>query len=162
MGNLTATIICLSIGIVLFIVEMFTPGLGIAGLLGAIALFIAVLLQIGNPVGIVFMIALVLFLVAVGILVFLRLVGSKRFDKAKIILQEQMEGNSTDLKEDAAQAYAGHTGITATPLRPAGKAVFNGKTMDVATGGEFLPAGSLVIIKKVEGLRILVQAHTGE
>lgn len=162
MGNLTATILCLCIGIVLFIVEMFIPGFGIAGLLGIIALFVAVLLQIGNPISIVILIALVLFLVAVGVLVFMRFVSSRRFDKAKITLHGQIGGSSTNLKEESVQDFTGLTGIAITPLRPAGKAEFNGKVLDVATSGEFLPAGTTVIIEKVEGLRILAKAHSEE
>lgn len=158
MENLTLTIIFLCIGIALFVVEMFTPGLGVSGLIGTVSLFVAVLLQIGNPMGIVFMVALALFIIAVALLLFLYLVSRGKFDKSKIVLNDNIEGSSTNLKEESQQAYTGQKGKTITPLRPSGKAEFEGGMLDVSTDGEFLPAGTQVKVTKVEGLRILVQA----
>ncbi len=162
MGNLTATLICLGIGLLLFIVEMFTPGMGVAGILGAIALFAAIMLQIGNPIGILFMIALVLFLIAVAVLIFFRLALKGKFDRTKIVLSEQIQGESTNLGDRDMQEKVGNIGIAATALRPAGKADFESGALDVATGGEFLPAGTKVRIERIDGLRILVRALTAE
>ena len=159
MLNMTATIICLAIGVILLIVEMFTPGLGVSGAAGMIALFAAVMLQIGNTVGILFMIALVLFLISVSLVLFFRVVGSKKFEKSKIVLSDRIDGNSTSLGDTKVQAYVGSKGIAVTPLRPAGKAVFGYTTLDVATAGEFLPSGAEVEVIEAEGLRILVRAQ---
>ncbi len=162
MDNMVATLICLGIGLLLFVGEMFTPGLGAMGVLGTIALFAAVMLQISNPVGILFMVALVLFLVAVALLVFFRLAMKGKFDKSRIILNERIDGSSNSLKETDFQSYVGSTGVALTALRPAGKAEFDGKMLDVVTGGEFLPKGAQVQVLKAEGLRILVRAVTAE
>lgn len=161
MDLMVVTLICLGLGVVLFVVEMFTPGLGILGLLGAVAFFAAILLQIHNPVGILFMIALVFFLITVGMLIFFRLAVKGRFDKIKIVLNDQVDGASTNIHQETA-TMAGTQGVTLTPLRPAGKAQFGEKTLDVVTGGEFLPKGANVQIAHVEGLRIVVQAFTEE
>lgn len=162
MDNMVATFICLGIGLLLFVGEMFTPGLGAMGVLGTIALFAAVMLQINNPVGILFMVALVLFIVAVALLVFFRLAMRGKFDKSRIILSEHIDGSSNSLKEAGFQSYVGSTGVALTALRPAGKAEFDGKTLDVVTEGEFLPKGAKVQVIKAEGLRILVRAVAEE
>ncbi|MEL7603584.1 MAG: NfeD family protein [Bacillota bacterium] len=162
MEHMVPTLICLGIGILLFIVEMFTPGLGAAGALGAIALFAAVMLQIGNPIGILFMVALVLFIVAVALLVFFRLASHGRFDKTRIVLKDRIEGESTDISPQNFQAYVGSIGEAVTLLRPAGKAEFDGVTLDVVTSGEFLPKGARVQVVRAEGLRILVRAANAE
>lgn len=156
MPNLTATLICLGIGLLLLIVEMFTPGLGASGALGVIALFVAVMLQIGNPVGILFMVALVLFLIAVAVLVFFRLASKGRIERSRIVLKDRIDGESNNLSEQTMQAFVGCKGMALTPLRPAGKAVFDNKTLDVTTEGAFLPSGANVEVLRVEGLRIVV------
>lgn len=155
--NMLATIICLTIGVILLIVEMFIPGFGITGILGAIALFAAVLLQIGNPLGIAFMAAIVLFLLAVATIVFAYLASKGKFNKNRLVLNEQIDGASTNIKDEETGAREGLSGVSKTPLRPAGKAEFDGVIVDVCTAGEFLPSGANIIIKKVEGLRVLVQ-----
>lgn len=157
---LVPTLICLGIGILLLIAEMFTPGFGIAGGLGLLFLIAAIVMQAGNPTSMLFLAALILFILAIGVLIFFRLAMKGKFDKSKIILHESLEGDSTDLGESDMQAYVGKKGMTLTPLRPAGKAVFGKTTLDVATGGEFLASGTTIEVAAVEGLRILVRAVT--
>lgn len=162
MDHLTITFILLGIGIVLFVVEMLTPGLGISGAAGALAFLAAVLFQIGNPKGMLFLVALILFILAVGLLLFFRLAAKGKFDKTRIILHDRIEGESTNIVETAYEQYMGQTGVSITPLRPAGKAKFHDAVLDVVTGGEFLPANTSVKVQQVEGLRIRVAAATEE
>ncbi len=162
METMIPTLICLGVGIVLLIVEIFTPGLGAAGLLGLLALLGAVLLQIGNPVGILFMIALVLFLVAVALLIFLRLGTKGKFDRSKLVLSDSIQGDSTGLEQPSYQQLVGKTGVADTVLRPAGKALIEGKLFDVVTSGEFILKGREIQVTAVEGLRILVKAASPE
>ena len=162
MEHMVPTLICLGIGVLLLVVEMFTPGMGAAGVLGLIALFAAVMLQMNNPVSILFMVALVLFIIAVALLVFFRLASRGKFDKTHIVLKESIEGESTDIGKQNYQNYVGIVGVAITPLRPAGKAKFEGMTLDVVTSGEFLPEGARVQVTRAEGLRILVRAVAAE
>ncbi|MDL2258493.1 hypothetical protein LJC42_05005 [Eubacteriales bacterium OttesenSCG-928-K08] len=158
MINLTATIIFLAIGVIFLIIEMLTPGLGLSGALGIVALFVAIMLQIGNPVGILFMVALVLFLIAVALLVFFRLVNKGSFDRTPMVLKDRIESESTELSEQSMKELPGSVGLALTPLRPAGKAIFDMRTLDVSTMGEFLPSGAKVEVVLVEGLRIVVRS----
>ena len=158
MDPMTITFILLGIGIILFLVEMFTPGLGISGALGTVAFLAAVLFQVHNPRGMLFLTALILFIIAVGLLLFFRLAAKGKFDKTRIILHDRIEGESTNIVETAYEKYMGQTGVSVTPLRPAGKARFGDDVLDVVTGGEFLPANTSVTVQQVEGLRIRVGA----
>ncbi len=158
MDSMTITFILLGIGIILFVVEMFTPGLGISGALGAVAFLAAVLFQIRNPRGMLFLAALILFIIAVGLLLLFRLAAKGKFDKTRIILHDRIVGESTNIMETAYEQYMGQTGVSVTPLRPAGKAKFGDNVLDVVTGGEFLPANTNVTVQQVEGLRIRVGA----
>lgn len=157
MEHMIPTVICLVVGLILLVVEMFTPGLGAAGGLGVLVLLVAVLLQIGNPISALFLIALILFIVAVGIVLFLYLANRGKFDRSKIVLSDSIESGSSP--EEAEAAYIGQTGVAQTVLRPAGKAQFGSAVLDVVTGGEFIEKGATVRVVSVEGRRILVQAE---
>jgi membrane-bound serine protease (ClpP class) len=50
----------------------------------------------------------------------------------------------------------GETGVARSILRPAGKADFSGKLVDVVTDGEFLESGSAVRVVRVAGERVVV------
>jgi len=50
----------------------------------------------------------------------------------------------------------GKKGLTRTSLRPAGKAVFDRKLVDVVTEGDFIPEQSEIEVIRVEGNRIVV------
>ena len=162
MEHLIPTLICLGIGVLLLVAEMFIPGFGVAGAMGMIAIFVAILLQIGNPVGILFMAALVLFIIAIGLMLFSRMASRGKLSKSRIVLKEHIDSESTNLSNKNYQSYVGSVGVAVTPLRPAGKAVFDGASLDVVTSGEFLPEGARVQVARVEGLRILVQAVRAE
>ncbi len=51
----------------------------------------------------------------------------------------------------------GMTGVTRTPLRPAGKAQFGAAQIDVVSEGEFLDPGTDVRISDIEGARVAVK-----
>ncbi|WP_238473393.1 NfeD family protein [Desulforamulus profundi] len=48
--------------------------------------------------------------------------------------------------------------MAATPLRPAGTALIDGKRVDVVTEGEFIMPGTPVLVVMVEGTRVIVNA----
>ena len=51
----------------------------------------------------------------------------------------------------------GKTGVTDTPLRPAGMAEFDGVKLSVVSEGEFIESGREVTVERVEGNRIVVR-----
>jgi membrane-bound serine protease (ClpP class) len=50
----------------------------------------------------------------------------------------------------------GKTGVAKTLLRPAGKAEIGGEYLDVVAEGEYIPEGSSIRVKTVEGNRVIV------
>lgn len=56
----------------------------------------------------------------------------------------------------------GQTGVARTDLRPSGRASFAGETVDVVSGGDFIPAGTAVRVRAVEGARVVVVAVAGQ
>lgn len=56
----------------------------------------------------------------------------------------------------------GLRGVATTMLRPAGRGRFDGKTYDIVTRGEFLPAGASVRIIEADGNRYVVAEAPGD
>jgi membrane-bound serine protease (ClpP class) len=56
-----------------------------------------------------------------------------------------------------AQVAVGATGITVTPLRPAGKVEFDGVILDVVAESAFVDAGATVRIVTIDGMRLVVE-----
>jgi membrane-bound serine protease (ClpP class) len=54
----------------------------------------------------------------------------------------------------------GAIGRTKTALRPTGKALFGGETVEVVSGGDFMEANQTVEIYRIDGNRILVRPKT--
>jgi membrane-bound serine protease (ClpP class) len=53
----------------------------------------------------------------------------------------------------------GRTGVTRTPLRPAGIAEIDGERMDVVSNGEMIDSGVTVLVTRLDGNRIVVRAQ---
>jgi len=155
---LVPTIICLVVGLILLLLELFIPGFGVSGILGLVALVAAVCLQISNPTGMLFVIAIVLFAIAAAVLLFYRSAVKGRLMRSKIILQEQIDGDSNALNTQEQQALIGRSGVALSPLRPAGIAQIDGRRVNVMTQGEFLEKDAHVTVTQVAGLKILVRA----
>jgi membrane-bound ClpP family serine protease len=56
---------------------------------------------------------------------------------------------------------AGKTGITLTPLVPAGKAKFGDDIVDVVSDGELIDRGATIYVAEVLGNRVVVKPAPG-
>ena len=149
-------------GLVLLALEVFiTPGFGVLGLLGLAAVAGSVILSYTSTAqalaglsGAIF----VTFLMGFVLVRYLDRRGAFR----PILLATALttEGGYTAAPDRS--RLLGALGKTATPLRPAGVAIFGEDRVDVTSEGGFVPAGAAVRVVKVEGGRIVVRASAGE
>jgi membrane-bound serine protease (ClpP class) len=58
---------------------------------------------------------------------------------------------------ERARLSVGQAGHTKTPLRPSGKAVFGGETLEVVSRGEFIEADRPVAVAHIEGNKVVVR-----
>ena len=154
-----AIIICAIVGIGLLIVEMFMPGLGIPGISGAVLLVASVYFTWTRH-GMLAGLGLAAIELAVGgtaVALSLRSASKGRLSKSPLVLKGgQTQSNGFIATEDLT-SFLGKTGLTITVLRPAGIADFDGERMNVVSAGDFIPKGAKVVIKEVEGARVLVE-----
>lgn len=71
----------------------------------------------------------------------------------RLVLESSEEG----FRSGALSPDTGARGVAVTQLRPAGKARFGGKTVDVVSRGELVPAGTAVEVAEVSGNRVVVR-----
>ena len=153
-----AAIICLVVGLALLVFEMFTPGMGVPGLLGVCALIAAVVLRADTLYNGVITLAIILLLLgAAGFFVY-RSFRKGAISRSPIVLKDTIDTKSTSLSDEDKQELVGLEGEALTALRPSGNARFGEQRLDVVTEGEFIQKGSRVRIERVEGLRVLVKA----
>lgn len=78
------------------------------------------------------------------------------------VTEQDVRAGYTVQSPEVAAAAVGLRGVASSTLRPAGRARFGGKTLDVMTRGEFIAEGTPVEIIAVDGNRTLVSAINGE
>ena len=150
--NWVSIIIFLVIGAVLIALELVALPGGVAGILGAVAMIVAIwqsYAQYSTLAGNIVLIASVVVVLAILLL----LMRNKTW--RKIGLKEEVDSKVNTVDENI--IAVGATGTTVSRLAPAGKAVINGQTCEVHTVSEFIDENRPVEVIKIEGYRILVK-----
>ncbi len=157
-------------GIVFILVELFViPGFGFAGITGVLLLIVSFILAGQDfivPVsksqtdqfvmtlltlmgsGFVFMIAAFFVTKRMGSMPFLnRLV----LDTPQIPVEDSKEGNSKNVFETHPEISIGDWGVSESVLRPAGRAIFSGRSFDVVSDGAYVESGQQVKVIRIQG-----------
>lgn len=156
-----ASIICLIIGIVLIIIEIFQPGFGIFGILGGALSIVGIVLRVLVGDGNVFaQIFILLFFDVIIILIafFAMLLTAKKGWLNRSPLIQNDTAVDKDHSEGTADysALVGMLGIAVTDLRPVGRANIDCEAYDVVADGFFIKKGEGIKVVSVEGSKITV------
>ena len=152
-------ILCFLVGTGLLVLEVFLPGFGLPGISGAVLEIVSIVItwMKHGPIAALGMTVVVLAVVAISISIFLKSASSGRLSKSGFILRnKEIPSEGYSAIRDM-EVFLGKEGVTATALRPAGIAEFDGVRLDVVSEGEFLDGNIAVRIEKVEGARIVVR-----
>ncbi len=155
-----ATIVCLIIALVMFVIELFTPGVGVAGATGLLSLIAVIVMQLGwgHPRVALYIIAISLLVIILGLIWIIRSMQRGRLSKSFLVNRDHSNGTSVPEVAAAKEELIGKSGIAITTLRPSGIAEFDGKRLDVATSGEFIKKGATITIIQAQGMHIRVRA----
>lgn len=159
--EMTALVIVLFVlGILLCVIELFSPGFGIFGISGIALIVIAIIIRMTGGGDIYMLAYMFLFsLIFLGILfgVISRSMKKGALSKAKMFdVGTAVPTGITEGTKDFS-ALIGATGVTTTVLRPVGKASFGGVVHDVMAHDGFIEEGAKIEVTGVEGQRIVVQ-----
>ena len=155
-------IILFCVGMVFLLIEMFTPGIGVFGGLGLLSLVLCIVFAARTLTeGLI--LVLIFGAIVVGLaLITARSLGKGRLYKSALVLKNTADRNEGYVSTDDYSRLVGKTGISITPLRPAGTADFDGEKADVVTDGEFFKSGERIVVSKVSGRRIIVKRAEDE
>ena len=141
-------------GLLLLFLEMFLPGM-IAGIVGAILLFISVIMAYTNLGAEAGNLTLLLAALASGGMWWW---WATRFQHTRFGRSMTLE---TTLTGDAGAAdlhtMDGQEGAAVTPLRPGGTVSVAGRRLDAITDGEYLESGTKIRIVRKHGMSVLVR-----
>jgi membrane-bound serine protease (ClpP class) len=143
------------LGILLLIIEAFIPGFGVFGVGGILSMGAAIFFAVpSHELAWQYLMWTALsFLVALAGII--RAIGKRGLGKA-LTLHDSARGWTAPRTEH--NALVGQVGRSLTVLRPAGTAEFGEKKLDVVSESEFIPAGTVVKIIRVDGTRVVVRA----
>jgi len=147
-------IILLIAGLFLVGAEIFVPG-GILGVMGAVALLIAVVIAFpafGPMWGMVSAVAVIV-LVGVVMLLWIKIFPRTSLGKRMTVSSDLHDSKAT---EDGLTELINKTGEAISDLRPSGFASIEGRRTDVVTEGQMISKGERVKVIEVEGNRVVV------
>jgi membrane-bound serine protease (ClpP class) len=145
-----------ALGIILLMVEAFIPNFGIVGLSGLTAVVASVVLSAATTGQGLRMISVAFFLALLIILISFHFLKRKGL-WSQIVLQYAETKDLGYVGPGDASHLVGMTGLTLTPLRPAGTAEIDGKRVDVVSEGGFVPQSAEIKVVGTEGSRIVVR-----
>lgn len=154
---LQATILLL--GIVFFVVEMFTPGFGVAGGLGLTLFVIGIILTAKSAFEALVMFIILLAIVGLMIAIVLNSASKGKLSKV-LILNDTLNHDSGFTSTDDMAYFVGREGVALTVLRPSGTGEFDGLRLDIVTEGDFINKNTPIRIVSVSGRRIAVEPIT--
>lgn len=151
------SIIVFCVGIILLIVEMCSPGFGVAGILGLACLVADIFLTAKTLAQGLLMTGVVAIVVVILAVVSIILVSKGKLPSSLMLKDAADKALGYTGGADRSK-YLGKTGKTVTELRPAGSVELDGEKIDVVSRGEFIEPGTDVAVIEVSGNRIVVKA----
>jgi len=161
-------LLLVGIGFVLLVLEVFvTPGFGVLGALGLMALLGGLglsLVGVGATWEVILMAAgrvvVSLLLAIAGALAMLRVLPRLPLGRRLVLETEMAADAGYASAPERDRRWLGQRGTALSPLRPAGIAHLDGERVDVVSEGEFIDAGEPLEVIRVDGNRIVVRrAH---
>jgi membrane-bound serine protease (ClpP class) len=144
------------LGVLALLFELHVlPGHGISGLVGALLILTSIVLAFGTwYVGVVDTgLALI---ISIGLFFFaLRWLPESAFLR-KLAFAGVQSVSEGYIAARPLSELLGARGVAQTYLRPAGVAVINGNRYQVQTDGDFIPAQTPILVKRVEGVKVFV------
>lgn len=154
MGAFEAIVVLALVGFLLIAAEVFVPG-AVLGALGGLCLVAVVILSYvhyGFTNG-TLVFAGIGALSLAGFIIWMFAFPYTPIGR-RLMLKKQLDAGGS---QPGNSAPASGEGEAITPLRPAGKAIIDGRRLDVVAESEFIEAGEAVEIVSQDGMRVVVR-----
>lgn len=152
----------LGLGVLLLFIEIILlPGFGAAGVPAVILICVGIGIvwwELGWETASLYAGGTVVIIIPLSILG-LWLTPRTRLGRTVILKTAQNSEDGFQAPPPELTTLVGHSGQSATPLRPAGVALIDGKRVDVVTNGEFIQPETEIEVIAVEGSRVVVRSQ---
>lgn len=144
-------------GVLCIVIEMLAPTVGLLAGLGVAAMLCSVILALGGTLDAA---GALLAAMAVAALLFALVV--KRLPSSrlwrKVVLHDSTATERGYVSAETRAELVGCTGRAETELRPSGRALVAGQSVDVVSEGAFVGKGTPVVVVSASGSRVVVRA----
>ncbi len=147
------SIIFISLGFILFLMELFTPGFGLPGIVGILFILGGCFLLLKESL-ILGVIALIVSLVLV--VLFFKFFKRSLFWKRIRLDAHEAKGEGFRAQEDLSYLVE-KTGISLTPLKPTGIALIEGGRIDVSAEGLYIEKGKKIKVVALKDNQLIVR-----
>ena len=144
------------LGMGLLILEVFVPGFGLFGIAGILSMLASFYFVLGGNVSALNWLAVSIVAALAIFALLIKYLPSNPAWNLFVLKDKQENSEGYSVTPDMTQ-YAGKAGVAVTTLRPAGIALVDGARIDVVTFGDYIDAGTDIVVVRVEGSKIFVK-----
>lgn len=149
------------VGMGLLILEVFVPGFGLFGIAGILSILASFYFVLGGNASALNWLAISIVAALTLFALLIKYLPSNPAWNLFVLKDKQENSEGYSVTPDLTQ-YAGKAGVAVTTLRPAGIALIDGIRIDVVTFGDYIDAGTNIVVDKVEGSKIFVKKQAKE
>lgn len=149
-------IVLMIIGFVLVGIEMVLPGFSFPGIGGIACLITSIFLTSKTIEQGIILTIIVIALLGIMLATILWLLSKGKISKS-IVLTEELNKEKGYISSNDLNYLLDKKGVANTDLRPTGIGDFDGITFDVISGGNYILKGTPIVIKEVQGSKIMVK-----
>lgn len=143
------------LGVGLLIVEFYVPDFGVIGVVGFLAMTVAVYFKTGDFTELVYLILGCVAVAAIVIVYFLKS-GKELNISPAFILNEAMTTDRGYSSEKDYSFLLNKDGTVVSDLRPVGRAKIGEDTYEVISTSEMISSGELITVTRVQGAKVYV------
>lgn len=144
------------IGFILVGIEMVLPGFSFPGIGGIACLVTSIFLTSKTIEQGIILTIIVIALLGIMLATILWLLSKGKISKS-IVLTEELNKEKGYISSNDLNYLLDKKGVANTDLRPTGIGDFDGITFDVISGGNYILKGTPIVIKEVQGSKIMVK-----
>lgn len=149
-------IVFMIIGFILVGIEMVLPGFSFPGIGGIVCLVTSIFLTSKTIEQGIILTIIVIALLGIMLATILWLLSKGKISKS-IVLTEELNKEKGYISSNDLNYLLDKKGVASTDLRPTGIGDFDGITFDVISGGNYILKGTPIVIKEVQGSKIVVK-----
>ena len=143
-------------GVLCIVIEMLAPTVGLLAGLGVAAMLYSVVLALGGTTDAVAALAASVVIAVLIFVVIVKRLPSSRLWR-KLVLHDSTTSEEGYVSAETQGELVGCTGRAETELRPSGRALVDGRPVDVVSEGAFIGKGTPIVVVSANGSRVVVR-----